>query len=261
MPQLESLAVQFYSPLPNRDVERQLLDTPVMTHITLPNLRRFLFKGVCAYLEGLLAQISAPVLSHLVIRLFDQLTFTVPRLLQFMGTSETLSFGGVQLAFDNDFAELVAFQLGEERGYPLRVQIMCRHLDWQVSSAAQILDTLQPVLSVVEKLMLRHVKHNQSSEWHNEVDRTLWRQLLRSFSNLKTLHVQNELVGKLARSLQTGDGEPPLELLPNLIEIGYSGGDDPRDALIPFIDERQVAGHPVNLTIVDNSEFLPRPRP
>ncbi|KAI0247549.1 hypothetical protein BJV78DRAFT_909858 [Lactifluus subvellereus] len=255
MPQLEILVIRFYSPLPNRDVERQLLDTPIVTHITLPNLRVFSFKGVSAYLEGLLARISAPVLS-LQIELFNQVTFTVPRLLQFMGTSETLSFSTVQLAFDNDFAQLVAFTLRGQWFYPFRLQIMCRHLDWQVSSATQILDALQSVLSVVEQVTLSHTVHDQSSEWHNEVDRTLWRQLLRPFSDLKTLHVQNELVGKLARSLRSDDGEPPLELLPDLNEVGYSGGDDARDAFTPFIDERQVAGHPVNLTMVDHSVFL-----
>jgi hypothetical protein len=67
--------------------------------------------------------------------------------------------------------------------------------------------------------------------------------------------VQDELVERIAHSLQTDDGEPPLELLPTLKELGYSGGDDARDAFTPFIDERQVAGHPVNLTMIDNSEI------
>ena len=251
MPQLESLVIYFYSPLPNRDVERQ----PIITHITLPNLRTFSFKGVSAYLECLLAPISAPVLSTLHIRLFSQLTFTVPHLLQFIDTSETLSFSTVHLAFRNDVAELLTFPLERQRYYPFYVRIMCRHLDWQVSSAAHILDILQPVLSAVEELRLSHEEHNRSSEWHNEVDRTQWRQLLRPFSNLKTLYVQNELVGKIARSLPSDDGEPPLELLPNLKEVRYSGGDDTRDAFTPFIDERQVAGRPVNLTMVDDSAF------
>jgi hypothetical protein len=219
-----------------------------MPHITLPNLREFYFKGVSAYLEGLVAQISAPVLSLLEIEFFNQLSFTVPHLLQFMGTLEILSFNTVRLVFND---RSTAFQLGEStnRGYPFWVRISCGHLDWQVSSTAQILDTLQPVLSVVEQLTLIHYKHNRSSEWHNEVDRTQWRQLFRPFSNLKTVRVPNKLIGKLAPSLQTEDGEPPLELLPNLKVIESSGGDEARDAFTPFLDERRVAGHPVNLTM------------
>jgi len=118
---------------------------------------------------------------------------------------------------------------------------------------AQILDTLQPVLSAVEQLTLRHNNHYQSSEWHKEVDRTQWRAVLRPFGNLRTLHVHNEFVGQLAPSLQTDNEEPPLDLLPNLKEVGYSGGDDAGDAFTPFIEERRVAGHPVNLTMVDRS--------
>jgi hypothetical protein len=224
-------------------------------HITLPNLRSFFFKGVSAYLEGLLPPISAPVLSILQIQLFSQLTFTVPRLLQFKDdTSATLNFSTLQLAFNNDSVLLTAPR-GGQRYHPFRLQIMCRHLDQQVSSAAQILPSLQPLLSAVERLTLNHEEHSQLSEWHNEVDRMQWRQLLRPFSNLNTLHVGDELVERIAYSLQSDDGEPPLELLPTLKELGYTGGDDARDAFTPFMDERQVAGHPVNLTMIDYSEL------
>ncbi|KAI0247543.1 hypothetical protein BJV78DRAFT_909302 [Lactifluus subvellereus] len=255
MPQLEILVIEFHSPLPNRDFERQLLHTPTMTHIMLPNLRELSFKGVSAYLEDLLPRISTPVLGMLYIELFHQLTFTVSHLVQFMDTPGILRFSTVLLAFDYDHARLRFFQPGKADYPPFRMQVNCRHLDQQVAFAVQILTALQPVLLVVEKLKLRHEEHIQSLEWHNRVDRTLWRQLLRSFNNLETLHVQGELVGKLAHSLQSDDGEPPLELLPSLKELGYSGGGNAWDAFTPFIDERQVAGHPVNLTRVDDSAF------
>ena len=90
----------------------------------------------------------------------------------------------------------------------------------------------------------------------NEVERTQWHQLLRPFTNLKMLRVPNELIGRLAPSLQSDDGDPPLEFLPNLGEVGYSGGGDARKAFTPFLDERQVAGRPVNLIAVDDSELL-----
>ena len=146
MPQLENLGIRFYSPLCNRDVEKQSLNTPIMAHITLPNLCLFIFKGVSTYLEGLLNWIRAPLLSELDIEFFNQLTFTVPRLLQFLDTLETLSFGHVQLTFSNDSAEFKTFQLEERGGHPFSIKTMCRHLDWQVSFAIQILTALQPVL-------------------------------------------------------------------------------------------------------------------
>jgi hypothetical protein len=58
MPQLETLGITFHCPVPNRDVERQLWLTPIMIHVTLPNLRWFWFKGVSAYLEALLPHMT-----------------------------------------------------------------------------------------------------------------------------------------------------------------------------------------------------------
>ncbi|KAI0274445.1 hypothetical protein BGY98DRAFT_1098980 [Russula aff. rugulosa BPL654] len=88
MPQLENLEICITFPVPNRDVERQLTHTPITTFITLPNLRLFRFRGVSAYLEAVLCRITTPRLERLQIRLFKQLTFSVPRLHQFMITIE-----------------------------------------------------------------------------------------------------------------------------------------------------------------------------
>ena len=252
MPQLEMLEIHFLSPLPNHSVERH---NPIMTQITLPQLRRFVFKGVSAYLEGLVARIRAPLLSRFHINFSNQLTFTVPHLLQFMSTSENLRFSSVWLHFDTYAVILMADHCGEREFSPFRMQVKCRHLDWQVTSVMQIFNAFLPVLPVVEQLTLSHKAHDLSSEQHNELDRTQWRELLRFFNNVKTLRVQNELVEKLACSLRSGDGEAPLEPLPNLKELLYSGGGDAYSQVTPFINERQAAGHPVSLIMVDDSLF------
>jgi hypothetical protein len=255
LPQLESLWIYFHSPVPNRDVIRQLSEIPTMTHVTLPNLRQFLFGGVSAYLEGLLERITAPVLRSLEVYFFNQLTFTVPQLSQFLQTSQNLTFHTVDLVFGSDSVIFSASSHQENRD-SLQLWIRCKHFDWQVVSTAQILRTLSPVLSVVEDLMLHYGEHDLSSEWHNEVDRTQWRELLSPFSNVKTLYVQNGLVTELSRSLCSEDGEESLELLPNLQELQYSGdGSDVGDAFTPFINERQTAGHPLRLTrMLDGDE-------
>jgi hypothetical protein len=98
----------------------------------------------------------------------------------------------------------------------------------------------------VERLTLSYEEHHQSSEWHNQVDRTQWRELLRPFTNVKAFHLDDKLVEGLSRSLCSEDGEMILEVLPNLEELTYSGG-DVGDAFTPFINERQAAGHAVRL--------------
>jgi hypothetical protein len=252
MLQLEKLSIIFQFPTRNHDVERQLRQTPDMT--TLPNLRWLVFRGTVTHLEGLLARISAPSLDKLhVFLIFNQLSFTFPRLLQFMQTSEALRFTAVQVTLGRLAVSLHAVPWKGDT--PLLLQIWCGLHEWQVVSAVQFLNTFLPVLSVVEKVTFSYDKCYRSSEWHNNVDRRQWRELLRPFAIAKTIHVQDHLVSKIIRSLPSEDGEPPLELLPNLEEVGYSGGSDARDALIRLLNERQVAGRPVSLRLVDPSMF------
>jgi hypothetical protein len=57
IPQLETLMIGFSFPVPNHHVERQSTHTPTITHVTLPNLSSFRFRGVSAYLEAVLRRI------------------------------------------------------------------------------------------------------------------------------------------------------------------------------------------------------------
>jgi hypothetical protein len=104
----------------------------------------------------------------------------------------------------------------ETKMYAFSINIYCWHLDWQVSSMAQISDSLRQIFSAMEHLALEHGVHSRSSEEHNEVDRTEWRKLLRSFRSVKTLRIDHGLADEVSRSLQLDGGEPPLELLPEL---------------------------------------------
>lgn len=103
------------------------------------------------------------------------------------------------------------------------------------------------MISAVEHLTLEYEEHSQSSETHNDVDRTEWRKILGSFRNVKTLHVDDGLVNGFSRCLRLDDGEHTLELLPELQDLTYSGGNNAGDAFASFIDARQNAGRPVTL--------------
>jgi hypothetical protein len=249
MPQLETLRIGFYySPLRNHDD----VDTPTMTHVILPNLRVFSFRGFEAYLEGLLSRMSTPKLSTFHVQYFNQLMFSFPRLLPFMQTSENLGFHAVKLIFSPDSFHLESEsdpQLGKWK-YILNLQIRCRPFDWQVSSAVQILSTLSPILSIVVEKVALIVNRDQSSGRHDDVlvYHTEWRELFRLFNNVKALRVETnpEIIGRLSHSLRTEDGELPLELLPNLKELRYSQS-YVADAFMPFTNERQAGGHPVRL--------------
>jgi hypothetical protein len=248
MPHLETLLIGLYSsPVSNRDVERHLMHTPMTTHVTLPNLRWFQFQGVSAYIEAVVRRITTPRLERLDVLFFNQLTFSVPRLSQFINTSENLRFGSAKFRFLIEKVHVELYPREEAKMYALSMKVRCWHLDWQVSSVAQIFNLLSQIFSTVEGLTLEHKVHSRSSEEHNEVDRTEWRKLLRSFNNVKTLRFDTGLVKELSRCLQLDDGEHPLELLPELQELRCSGKGHTGDAFNSFIDARQSAGRAVTL--------------
>jgi hypothetical protein len=248
MLQLEILLVGFHFLGPNPDVEGQLMRNPIMTHVTLPNLRSFGFQATGAYSEAVLSRITAPRLENFQVCYLERLTFPVPQLVQFMGRTENLRFDRAEFNFYNE--RVYVGVNPPETNMPedaFSINVDCCHLDWQVSSVAQISNALSQIFSAVEHLTLVHEVHTQSSEEHNEVDRTEWHKLLRSFSNVKTLLIEDGLVRELSRCIPLEDGEHPPELLPELQELTYSGGGNANDAFTPFIDARQNAGRPVTL--------------
>jgi hypothetical protein len=249
MPQLEKLQIGFHSPVPNRGVEIQLMDTPMMTHVTFPNLRWFGFQGVSAYLDALLSRMAAPSLEKFFVWFFHQLTYTMPNLLQFSSTKENFRFSTTRVIFERNVAFL---KMDSYEGDVMRrvyVEVRCRNFDWQVSSMAQILDALSPMFSAVENLRVA-LKYSPSSEEHNVVDGTQWRELLRPFRPVNALQLEgdevNQLAAELSHSLQVNDGESPMELLPDLKNLIYSRRVS-RRPFKAFINARKRAGHPITL--------------
>jgi hypothetical protein len=239
LPQLETLEIGFRSPVPMYDVERQL--SPINTHVILPNLHWFAFWGISPYLEALLPQMTTPLLETLNVHFFNQLRFSVPHLRQFMTTTENFRFSSVRFLFYHEAVAVFVYPQVGDRLVNFNVEVTCKHLDWQVSAVAQIFNDLGPLFPAVVDLALEHREHTLSSEGHNQADRTQWRQLLGSFRNVKTFSVHHGLVGELSRSLRL-EGEPPLEVLPELEELVCPTESIRNKAFTPFIREHVDAG-------------------
>ncbi|KAI0252900.1 hypothetical protein BJV78DRAFT_1197530 [Lactifluus subvellereus] len=175
---------------------------------------------------------------------------TLPNL-RWIAFKGNFNFRFIRVAFLAGSVVLATHPNGQDRLCPFTVTVRCNPVDWQVASIAQILEELQPILSNSEQLTLSYRDSEPStlSERRSEFDRTWWRRFLGPFDNLRTLHVQDELVWELSQTLQSNGREPPTELLPNLKELVYSGG-DARSAFTPFLNQRQVARHPVSLSTV-----------
>ena len=241
LPNLETLEIGFCSPVPGREIGWQL---PILNHVTFPNLHWFSYWGVGAYLEALLPHMTVPLLERFRVHFFNQLCFSVPRLLQFMVAMENFRFRSVRLLFYHEaVAMFVDVGTGIENFF---MQVLCRHLDWQVSSMAQIFNTLGPSFSAVTELNLDYRTHTSSSQVHNQVDFTLWRKLFRSFRHVRTFRVHHGLVGEVSHFLQL-DGESPPELFPDLEELICPHGSVNDKTFAAFIHDREAAGHPPKL--------------
>jgi hypothetical protein len=189
---------------------------------------------------------TTPLLEKLQIIFFNQLTLSIPRLLEFMNTTVNLRFSSAEVIFDD---EAFHVRLYPREGAALDasfIRVGCTSFEWQVASAVQISDQLRTVLSAVVCLTFKYGKDPISPESNNnEADHTRWREILGSFNNVKTLRVPNGLVKDLSRSLEFDEGESPVELLPELKELEYATTDDGGDAFTGFMNARQNAGRPV----------------
>jgi len=116
------------------------------TRAVLPSLTWLEFQGVNEYLEDLLSRIEAPLLENIDIKFFDQITFGVPQLLQFITHSEKLnSPNEAKMNFHSDFIQIT---LSPPRGTVgnFTLQVLCTVPLWQVLSAVQICDQAIPLL-------------------------------------------------------------------------------------------------------------------
>jgi hypothetical protein len=249
--QLHTLEIGFSSghTLPIHDIPRRLSDAPTMAHVTLPNLHWFSFWGVSDYLEAILPHMTTPCLAELKVHFFNQFGLSVPRLLQFMKTTEIPRFGSAKFVFYR--RGVAVFMYPHVETYLPRfhffVEVSCVELDQQLSSMAQIFSALSPLFSTVMDSTLDSKYFVLVPQQNGQAIRMGWRALLGSFGNVATLRVHQGLVGGLSHSLRL-DGELTPEVLPNLKELVCPTRSVDEGVFTGFIHDRVVAGKPVKLT-------------
>jgi hypothetical protein len=195
-----------------------------------------------------------PLLEKFQVRFFCQSDVSIPHLQHFINTTEKFRFNCATLKFDDWLISAGAHPCGHKAGMepPLQISVDNRIfvLEPQVATMASLeefLYALRTVFSNVEALTLEFEMGTTSSQWQDDFDRTRWRGLFGSFSNVKTLKLPKELVWVLSNSLQVLDGESPTDLFPELREILYPADMSAVDAFSSFSYARQSMGHPVTL--------------
>ena len=244
---LGTLVIEFESPQsrPDRNSRRP----PPLTRILLPNLADLNFKGVCEYLEDLVARIDAPLLDNLDITLFHQLIFDAPRLTQFIGRTPMLkAFDEANVIFtdSNVLVLLSRIVYGS-----LNLGVMCSQSDWQLSSLALVCSSsfLQALVPAVERLYIR--RGVSLRYWQDDIESSQWVELLHPFTAVKDFYISSEFMPRIPPVLQELVGERVTEVLPALqtIFLGEIFTSRPvQEAIEQFVAARQITGHPVGIS-------------
>ena len=222
---LAELELSFISPQshPDRECRRR----PPPTRSVLPALRHFGFVGVSEYLEDFVARIDSPLLDSLQIKFFHQLIFDTPQLTRFITrTPELKARNEARMVISHSGASvLVPGAVG--RG--LRLDILCRVSDWQLSSLAQACSSSFPQ-TLISSLEHLHIYEDEYSRplWQDDIENSQWLELLQPFTAVKNLHLSRDFTLRIVPALQELVNEKTTEVLPALqrlwLEEGHPSG-------------------------------------
>ena len=245
---LEYLYLHFQSPQPRPAINSRHPPRP-LTRSDLPSLTSIRFKGASEYLEEILARIDAPRLNNLHIKFFNQIIFDTPQLSQFISRKPTLRAPEKgNIAFYSE-AAYVRFPLQtSDYEIQLKVEILCRTSEWQLSSLKQVCTSSLPPVSTLEDLYIHKDPYGQLVRWQVDVENTLWLELLHPFVVVKNLYLSEGFVPRIAPALQELVGGRTTEVLPTLENIFMEGFQPSRplhEGIEKFVAARGLTGHPV----------------
>ena len=228
---------------------------PPSKRSVLSVLTLFRFKGVTEYLEDFVALIDTPRLNELSINLFNDVVFDTPQFVQFI--SRTPMSRALEKAHINIWhgAAYVNF-LSRTYGHgDLSVEILCRGLDWQISSVEQVCTSFMAPLSMTEDLYI-YKRPGQPLDWSSKknIENVLWVELLHPFTAVKNLYLSREFSWLIPPALQELVGGRITEVLPALenIFLELESSQSVVDSIGPFIDAREAAGHPITISYWDS---------
>ncbi|KAH8999708.1 hypothetical protein EDB83DRAFT_892963 [Lactarius deliciosus] len=249
MTHLRTLSLHFLSLPPRRSYLRLL--PPSGERVVLPALTFLKYRGTSKYLDNLVARINAPGLGDIDITFFSQPTMDASQLGQF------IEWTGIQTPFSQAEVQISGYAIflsftSSGNSTPLRLQIPCKHLDWQLSCMAQVCSQFSSFLLRVNDLRISKI---QPSSELDEADGEQWLELIRTFGGATDFPVASELTTAIlcALGLVEGGHAPVLPSLRHLHIENPMAMDDPSwDGLLLFITLRSRSGHPLQVNVPFN---------
>ena len=196
MAQLQSLSLHFLSA-----ANHIVSPLPSGERIILPTLTHLRFRGIHAYLEGLVARINAPGLRDIEITFFNKRIFDVSKLGEFVDRIEMQKTHRRADILSSERAISISLT---QPGAPtcLKLQVSCEPLRGQVYSMAQICSHFSAFISRVEDLRINMAR---PSSGHDSVDAERWLDLFDSFAGVKWFHVAGNFSTDIVLALQPSE--------------------------------------------------------
>ena len=222
-------------------------DSPdAATHVVLPALTHFVFRGEDEYLEILVAHICTPGVEDVQIEYLTPVNDRVEagKLFQFIdhtGYLGVAQFGCAHLSFDFREASIKIdrFSLTIRDAVPLPLA----KLNFPVPRIAHILGQFVIMFSNVGHLSI-NVEHHGKTD---RLDTAKWLPLLRLFPAVESLHVFGRLAAHLATVLDHIAEERVTDVFPTLRLLRLGDGDELVGYADQFLAWRQCAGRPVTV--------------
>lgn len=214
---LKSLWLEFQSPL------WEIGRPPPRTRARLPALTHFEFKGMCEYLEDLVARIDTPLLDDLNITFSHQIIFDAPQLAQLISRTPKFRASDEACVKFSDLDVSITLPRGGTFNATLHFAISCTGSLRQLSSLTQVCTSplYQALIPTVECLYILDAEFLRPC-WQDNIkgeESRQWLQLLRPFTAVNDLYLYREFVPYFATTLQELGAENIAEVLPALRRI------------------------------------------
>ena len=285
---LESLTIEFQNSIRLNLLTDQKLSAPATPAVRLPVLDRFTFRGYCEYLEDLVAQIDAPLVTKFNIDYFSQPTYHVPQLARFLARSEIFKPPGLSsvsiryipwtnIWFCGPNMENLIFKIkssGMVRGILHSVQL-CQQLSALFSSIVDLYlcgpapASNQPPYggslyggsrfsNSLGSMFGETIFGRPLLEFpgvQDSIDNIDWIGLLRLFTAVTKLGLRGELSENIIYVLELVRGDMTAKVLPALHTLEFVRERPPPTlSTHRFVSTREEAGRPVTISYPDDED-------
>jgi hypothetical protein len=242
---LEELTLEFQSP---RSCPDRASPRPPPTRFVLSILKRFTFKGVSEYLEELVARIDSPQLTFLGITFFNDIIYDTPQLMQLISrTPMSRALDKAHITLRKRDANLYVSSCTSGDG-KIEMKILCRGLEWQLSSLEQVCTSCLPFFSMLEDLYIYEDPYSPPDQ-KDDIENGLWLESLHPFTTVNNLYISDVIarrIGSALRELAEGRMTEVLPALQNIFLVGYgTSAHNVPEGITTFVAVRWDTSRPI----------------